>query len=43
MPTQHQIYDRLAGTDVDSELSWAEPGLPERERTKHVPTGSTHI
>jgi hypothetical protein len=36
MPTQHQIYDRLAGTDVDPELSWAEHELPERERTKHV-------
>ncbi len=36
MPTQHQIYDRLMGTDVDSELSWSEHELPERERTKHV-------
>jgi DNA methylase len=36
MPTQQQIYDRLAGTDVDPELSWAEHELPERERTKHV-------
>ncbi|MDX6591960.1 MAG: hypothetical protein QOJ13_1156 [Gaiellales bacterium] len=36
MPTQQQIYDRLAGTDLDPELSWAEHELPERERTKHV-------
>ena len=36
MPTQHQIYDRLADTDLDPELSWAEHELPERERTKHV-------
>jgi hypothetical protein len=36
MPTQDQIYDRLAGTGVDRELSWAEHELPERERTKHV-------
>jgi tRNA G10 N-methylase Trm11 len=36
MPTQQQIYDRLADTDVDPELSWAEHDLPERERTKHV-------
>jgi hypothetical protein len=36
MPTQQQIYDRLAHTDLDPELSWAEHELPERERTKHV-------
>jgi SAM-dependent methyltransferase len=35
MPTQGQIYDRLAG-GIDRELSWAEHELPERERTKHV-------
>src|SRR5690242_10605270 len=36
MATQAQLYDRLAGADLDPELSWAEHELPERERTKHV-------
>jgi hypothetical protein len=36
MPTQHQIYGRLADTGIDPDLSWAEHELPERERTKHV-------
>ena len=36
MPKQADLYDRLAETDVDPELSWSESDLPERERTKHV-------
>ena len=36
MPTQHQIYDRLADTDLDPELSWASTSCPSAERTKHV-------
>ncbi len=36
MTTQADIYARLAGADLDPELSWSEKELPERERTKHV-------
>jgi hypothetical protein len=36
MPTQADIYTRLAETDLDPDLSWSESDLPERERTKHV-------
>jgi hypothetical protein len=34
--TQGQLYERLEAADLDSELSWSEAELPERERTKHV-------
>ncbi len=36
MARQAEIYERLAGTDIDPELSWSEQELSERERTKHV-------
>jgi DNA methylase len=36
MPTQEQLYARLAAAELDPALSWTEQELPERERTKHV-------
>ena len=36
MPRQAEIYERLANTDLDLELSWSEQDLSERDRTKHV-------
>ena len=36
MASQAEIYERLADTDIDQQLSWSEQELSERERTKHV-------
>ena len=36
LPRQAEIYERLADTDLDPELSWSEKDLSERDRTKHV-------
>jgi hypothetical protein len=36
LPRQAEIYERLADTDLDPELSWSEQDLSERDRTKHV-------